>query len=342
VLARFLRALGVGGQAVPPDVDERAELYRSLLAERRVLVVLDDAGQEEQVRPLLPGGPGCAVVVTSRRRLPGLGGSGVDLDVLDAATAVRLLGRVAGTERVAAEPAAAERVVTLCGRVPLAVLIAASRLARLPHRHVGWLAERLADDRHRLNELRLGDLEVRASLGSSYATLGDDARRLLRRLGLLAAPDLPAWAAARLLGAELPHAEECLDELVDAYLLEVAGVDAAGQTRYRLHDLVRVYAREPAETDEPAQARSAAVLDALTGWYQGVVAATERLPHLFPRLRPWAGDDPAGPGCARGPGSPSREFVFLATASALTARPDLGMTGRAPRYSARREPPGGR
>jgi tetratricopeptide (TPR) repeat protein len=290
VLARFLRALGVRGPAMPAAADERAELYRSLLVDRRVLVVLDDADCERQVRPLLPGGSGCAVLVTSRHRLPGLGGHGVEVGVLDADAAVRLLGRIAGAERVAAEPAAAERVVALCGRVPLAVLIAGSRLARLPHRRVDWLAGRLADDLRRLDELVLDDLEVRASLASSYAALGDGARRLFRRLGLLAAPDAPAWAAALLLGAAPPDAESCLDELVDAYLVDVAGVDAAGQTRYRLHDLVRVYARERAEADEPAPERAEAARAALAGWYRGAVAATERLPHVFPRPAPWPGD----------------------------------------------------
>jgi DNA-binding SARP family transcriptional activator/tetratricopeptide (TPR) repeat protein len=320
VLSRFLRALGVGGQGLPADVDERAELFRSLLAERRVLVVLDDAGHEEQVRPLLPGGPGCAVLVTSRRRLPGLGGWGVDLDVLDEDTAVRLLGRVAGTERVAAEPAAAERVVTLCGRVPLAVMIAASRLARLPHRRVDWLAGRLADDRRRLDELRLDDLEVRASLGSSYAALSDDARRLFRRLGLLGVPDAPAWAAARLLGAGLARAEESLDELVDAYLVDVAGMDAAGQTRYRLHDLVRLYARERAEVEEPAQARSEAVRDALAGWYHGVVAVTRQLRHVFPRPPRWPGDAEAVEPVAARAGPPERWLEAELTALVATVR----------------------
>jgi DNA-binding SARP family transcriptional activator len=297
VLGRFLTALGQPADSLPRDVEERAELYRSIVAERQVLVLLDDAADEKQVRPLLPGGASCGVLVTSRRRLPALGAAGMELGALETETALRLLARMVGDERVATQPAVAAELVTLCGHVPLALRIAGSRLARLPHRPLGWLVERMADDRRRLDELILDDLAVRASLEPSYRALGEDARRLLRSLGLLHAPDFAAWVAASLLDAGMPTAEDCLDELVDAFLVDVVGVDAAGQTRYRLHDLVRVLARERCEAEESAETRSATLLRAMRAWYRGVALAARELPHTLPP--PPAGPDdaaPAGPG----------------------------------------------
>jgi hypothetical protein len=192
VLGWFLRALGVDGGAVPAGLEERAALYRSRLAGRRVLVVLDDAADQAQVRPLLPGGPGCAVLITSRARLAGLAGARlVHVDVLDTGQAVALLARIAGSGRVAAEPAAATAIVAACGWLPLAVRIAGARLAARPHWPLCRMASLLADERGRLDELAHGDLEVRASLSLSYQALGQRQRRLFRRLGLLDAPDGP-------------------------------------------------------------------------------------------------------------------------------------------------------
>jgi tetratricopeptide (TPR) repeat protein len=294
VLARFLRALGVAGQRIPADAEERAELYRALLAERRVLVVLDDAAGEAQVRPLLPGGAGCAVLVTSRRRLPALGATSLELDVLDDKTGAELLARIVGADRTSAQPDRVGDLVGLCGGVPLALRIAGGRLARLPHRDVGWLVERLADDRRRLDELVLDDLEIRAGLGSSCRALPEQARRLFRRLGLLAAPDLPSWAAAGLTGESVAQTEDLLDTLVDALLVDVAGVDAAQQTRYRLHDLIRVYAHELAEAEEPAAERDAAVTRALEAWYAAAHQASRQIGHRFPAV-PGPGPDARPP-----------------------------------------------
>src|SRR5215475_55841 len=148
VLGWFLRALGVDGGAVASGVDQRAALYRSLLAGRRMLVVLDDAGSEAQVRPLLPGSAGCAVLVTSRARLAGLEGAWlVDLELLESAQAVELLGRIVGPGRLAAEPAAAAELARLCGYLPLALRVAGARLAARPHWRLGQLVDRLADER---------------------------------------------------------------------------------------------------------------------------------------------------------------------------------------------------
>lgn len=253
VLATFLRALGVPGAAVPDDADERAALYRSRLAGRQLLVVLDDAAGEAQIQPLLPGTPGCAVLVTSRLRLAGLHGAQlVDLDVMDPEQAVELLGRIAGRRRVSDERGAAEQLVAHCGYLPLAVRVAGIRLGARPHWRLSRLAADLADEHRRLDGLRLGGLDVRASLAPSYQRLDETTRRAFRRIGLLDAPDFPAWVGAALLDVPRQQAEELLDALVDAQLLDVAGRDSAGQVRYRCHELLRIYARELVTTDEPA------------------------------------------------------------------------------------------
>lgn len=264
VLAGFLRALGVHSSAVPADPHEREALYRARLADRRVLVVLDDAASEGQVRPLVTSGPGCAVVVTSRAALGGLEGAAtLPLGVLRPDEAVELLANVAGRERVAAEADVARTIVDLCGGLPLAVRIAGARLAQRPHWRLGGLAERLGDERGRLDELAVGDLAVRASLALSHRGLDPELGRAFRLLSVLAAPDFPAWEAAALLDVPVATADALLERLVDAHLLEAGGEDAASQLRYRFHPLVRVYSRERLLEAEPAPARLAALERAL-------------------------------------------------------------------------------
>ncbi|MGP4044716.1 AfsR/SARP family transcriptional regulator [Streptomyces sp. 2A115] len=262
VLGRLLRALG----AEPPEgLAERGDLFRSLVARRRILLVLDDAGSEAQVRPLLPGSATCGVLITSRARLAGLGGAHrTDLDVLDEELGLELLDRAAGGDRVRGEPEAARQIVALCGGLPLALRIAGARLATRRHWTPRMLADRLADERRRLDELVVGDLEVRTGLGLSYDALDTPARTALRRLGLLGAPDVAAWVVGTLLG--VPEAEDVLEQLIDAQLLHFAGADRAGQPRFRLHDLVRVYAAERAEAEDSPAERAAALGRALGGW----------------------------------------------------------------------------
>ncbi|MFD9409495.1 BTAD domain-containing putative transcriptional regulator [Streptomyces sp. NPDC059989] len=251
VLAGFLHGLGVDGPAVPAGAGERAALYRSLLAGRRVLVVLDNAADASQVRALLPGS-GCGVLVTSRRRLPALDRRvALELPLLDEAGALGLLGRIAGAGRVAAEPEAARELVRLCGRLPLALRIVGAELAALPHRELARLAARLGDERSRLDVLD----GVRAGLRLGYRSLPGDARALLRGLALLDAPDFAAWTAAAVLDRPLDPAEDALDALVAGYLLEVAGRDEAGQLRYRMHDLVRAFGRELAGPGQAVERR---------------------------------------------------------------------------------------
>jgi len=156
---------------------------------------------------------------------------------------VRLVARVAGAARVAAEPEAASTIAELCGRLPLAVRIAGARLANRPHWRLSQMAARLADEQVRLDELSVGDLEVRASFATSYLQLDLDDRTAIRRLVLLEAPDVAAWAVAALVGVSVERAEQVCERLADAHLLEVAGEDAAGQLRYRMHGLLRAFAR---------------------------------------------------------------------------------------------------
>ena len=259
VLARWLTALGMDSRALPDGQERRSELFRAVLADRRMLVVLDNAASERQVRPLLPGSPTCAVLLTSRPRLAGLSANTMRIGVLDPAEAMTLLGRVAGPERVAAEPAVAETLVGLCGHLPLAVRIAGARLAARPHWPVGRMAQRLADEQRRLDELSLADLAVRTSLGTSYGTLAPATRRAFRLLGLVDTPDVAAWVLAALLESSLEDAEDHLDALTDAQLLACRGKDDCGQLRYQFHDLVRLYARELAEREDDAGQRTGAL-----------------------------------------------------------------------------------
>ncbi|GIE99509.1 AfsR/SARP family transcriptional regulator [Paractinoplanes rishiriensis] len=245
VLGRFLRALGT--TRLPDTLDERIDVYRDLLADRRMLVVLDDAMSDEQVRPLIPGGSGCVVLVNGRPRLgAALGARTLRLDVLSPADAVRLLSRVVGGERVKVAPAATAELARACGHLPLALRIAGARLQSRPHWTVSDLAGRLRDESHRLDELAYGPLDVRHSIAGSIASLGPEARRLLRRLAALNPAEITAEAAAALLAMQPARADDLLEELYDAHLVEPAGREPAYGRHYRMPDLVRLGAQEPA------------------------------------------------------------------------------------------------
>lgn len=278
VLARFLRALGLDGSAIPDDLEERAAIYRSRLASKRVLVLLDNASTAAQLRPMLPGVPGSAVLVTSRTRIVDLGSIRlIDLDILSPPQAVELLARIIGEQRVEAEREEAKQIAMLCGYLPLAVIIAAARLAAHPHWRLNRLVRALSDEQRRLDELAVGDLEVRASLTLSYAGLDEVAQRAFCRLGLLETPDVAGWVVAALLDAGVEEAEELIDRLLDAQLLEVAGEDGTGQPRYRLHDLVRVFARERALTDADPRERAEAIKRVLGCWLSLTEQASRRV-----------------------------------------------------------------
>jgi hypothetical protein len=260
VLADFLRDLGVDRAAIPDGLAARSRLYRSRLAGRRMLIVLDNARDERQLRPLLPGAPSCAVIITSRSRLAGLEGvTTIAVDVLPVAEAVELLGRIAGPARVAAEPQAARAIAEACGCLPLAVRVAGARLAARPEWPLRAMAERLSGARSRLDELTAGDLDVRASLALGYAGLPAQAQRAFRLLGLIRAADFAAWPLAALLDISLDQAARLAQALADACLLQQQGIDAAGQDRYRFHDLVRDFARERLQQEEAPGSSHAAI-----------------------------------------------------------------------------------
>ncbi|MCX5425067.1 AfsR/SARP family transcriptional regulator [Streptomyces sp. NBC_00078] len=266
-LARLLRAMGAEPETLPTSVEELTGLYRTHIGHRRILLILDNAAGEAHVRPLLPPGPGSAVLVTSRRRLVALEGAAhLDLAVPDPAEALELLRRVAGRDRTGADPERAAEIVSLCGRLPLAVRIAGARLAARPHWVPGRLADRLRDERRRLNELRAGDLELRTSLELGYADLDTQERRALRRLALLDLPDFAAWIAAPLLDIGTEEAEEAVERLVDCHFIDVIGVDDTGRSRYRIHDLAREHARERCLSEESAEERTTAVLRLVECW----------------------------------------------------------------------------
>jgi DNA-binding SARP family transcriptional activator/Tfp pilus assembly protein PilF len=266
VLERFLRALGMSGPQIPEDLDERAEMYRGLLAGRRILVVLDDAVGESQVTPLLPGSAAAAVLITSRARLAGLPGAAhVEVNVLDLRQSLSLLARIAGPARVRAQPEAVAAVARYCGHLPLALRIAGARLSAHPHWSVRQLRDRLADEARRLDELRHGDMGVRASISLTYQGASDQARCLLRRLALLEAPAFSSWVSAALLDLPLQEAEDVLEDLVRAQLVETVGVGSGAASHYRLHELIGVFARERLAAEETAAERFAAAQRALHG-----------------------------------------------------------------------------
>jgi DNA-binding SARP family transcriptional activator len=266
VLARFLTALGMQPRALPTRLEERAESFRALVAGRRILVVLDNAADERQVRPLLPGSPTCAVLVTSRRRLAGLSAYNLHLEAFDPGSARALLERIAGADRISADATAATEIAELCGHLPLAIRVAGARLAAREHWSLSYLAGRLRREQGRLDELAAGDLSVRASLALGYGALTAPARQVFRLLALLEAPSFPAWIAAALLDTSIQEAETLFEELLDSGLLVFDGMDACKHYRYRFHDLVKLYALECAKTEETAGRRTMAVTRALGAW----------------------------------------------------------------------------
>ncbi|MFJ3816694.1 BTAD domain-containing putative transcriptional regulator [Streptomyces sp. NPDC090056] len=294
VLAQFLRALGAPPDQLPTDEDEAAALYRTLLADRQTLIVLDNARDAEQVRPLIPGARGCAVVITSRSRLAGLvasdGARQLVLDVLDPDEGRRLLAATIGESRVAAEEEAARRLVRVCGGLPLALRIAGANLLARDARIVDYSAESPGDDM--LSRLRVeGDRRstVRAAFDLSYRALPATARRMFRLLGLMPGPDLTVDGAAALTDSTSAEAAGLLAVLTDAHLVRER---AAG--RFGLHDLLRSYARELAGREEAHAARQR-----LFDWYLYHADAAARLLHP-------AETDPA----AGTPPAPSAALVF--------------------------------
>jgi DNA-binding SARP family transcriptional activator len=281
-LAGLLRALGVRADEVPADLEEAATLYRSLLAGRRMLVVLDNAANAEQVRSLLPGSPGSLVVITSRDRLTGLiathGVHRLTLGVLTAAESVAVLSRMLGADRVNREPAAAAELARVCGGLPLALRIAAANLTDRPVRSItDHVAALRTDDR--LSELAVDDdpqVAVRVAFDQSYMRLGPGVRRMFRELGLVPGADVSLPAAAALADHPPEQVAKWLERLVDAHLLEQRGPGC-----YGLHDLLRLYAQERGEHEDGMWERAAA-LERLLDWY--LFAADRAAALLYPGM----------------------------------------------------------
>jgi NB-ARC domain len=261
VLRRLLHTLGVAPVDVPEELTDRTALYRSLLVDKRMLIFLDDAASEEQVRPLVPGARGCLVLVTARPTLVRMTLTAWrNLDALSEAASIALLAAAVADDRVADELEASHQVARYCGRLPLALSLAGARLRSRPQWTVAELARRLSDAHRRLDELSGADNDVRASFSLSYNDLDPVARNLFRGLSLLGYASFGRGVSAALLGGieHLREAEKALDRLADVKLVEVRG-----PLRYRLHDLVRLYAAERLDAEEPVAVRRAALHRAL-------------------------------------------------------------------------------
>jgi tetratricopeptide (TPR) repeat protein/DNA-binding SARP family transcriptional activator len=280
-LDTLLRSLGVPGERIPAGLDQRAALYRSRLADLRVVIVLDNAATEAQVQPLLPGAPGCVVLVTSRRRLGGLDHTHVlSVDTLPLVDALALLRQTAGEARFAGQPPElVTELVELCGRLPLAIRIAAARLRSHPAWDLAQLVRRLRDQQHRLVELQAGQRSVTAALDLSYQDLGADQRRTYRRLGLHVGPDIDAYAAAALLNTTLLEAGLALEHLLEAHLLQ-----EPTPGRYRFHDLTRAHAAHTASRDETDHSGQTA-LDRLLDYYRHTAAVAMDTAYPYERER---------------------------------------------------------
>jgi DNA-binding SARP family transcriptional activator/tetratricopeptide (TPR) repeat protein len=284
VLRFFLHSLGVPPHRIPADTEERAALYRSLLDGKRVLIVLDNARNVAQVRPLLPGSPGCLVIVTSRNEMTGLvaaeGAMPLTLDVLSYAEAYEMLARRLGHHRAAAEPEAAEEIIEACARLPLALALAVGRAVTRPKRPLAELAAELRDARGRLDALEADDAatDVRAVLSWSYDQLSPAAARMFRLLGVHPGPDISLSAAASLAAVSRAEAGAALRELTRSHM-----VAEHLPARFSFHDLLRAYAADQAERYDSEPERRVALHRTLDHYLHTAMTATVRFyPHRSP------------------------------------------------------------
>ena len=336
-LAGFLRALGVPGQQIPAEAGERAARFRSLLAGRRMLVVLDNAGQAEQVRPLLPGNPRCVTLVTSRDALTGLvardGAVRLDLDLLPLAESVTLLRALIGA-RVDADPETAADLAARCARLPLALRVAAELAAARPAASLAELAGELADQQQRLDLLDAGGdprAGIRAVFSWSYQHLDPEAARLFRLLGLHPGPDLDPYAAAALAATSVGRARRALDMLARAHLIQITARGRAG-----LHDLLRAYARELASAKDSDEERQVPLTRLFDHYLHTAAAAMDVLfpaeRHRRPRIPPPATACPLLADAAEARAWLDTELANLAAIAAYTV--GRGWPAHATRLSA--------
>ncbi len=293
----LLAGLGVPSRLFSTSTEERAAMYRSLVDGKRILVVLDNATSAAQIRPLLPGSPGCLVVVTSRNELAGLvagqGAALVTLDVLSHAEALQMLARRLGRDRVAAEPGAADEIIEECARLPLALSIAVGRAAGRPRHPLADLAAELRDAKGRLDALEPGDAatDMRAVLSWSYDQLSEPAARMFRLLGLHPGPDISSSAAASLAGIPRAEAAATLRELAATHMVaeHLPG-------RFTFHNLLRAYAADLVERCDTEQDRQAAAHRMLDHYLHTAMAASQRFSPFRSPLRLAAAQPGVRPG----------------------------------------------
>jgi tetratricopeptide (TPR) repeat protein len=275
---RLLDGLEVPPERIPADLDTQAALYRSLLADRQMIIVLDNASDPAQIRLLLPGAPGCLVLITSRNQLTGLAATGgahmLTVDLLTEAEAREFLARRVGTQRVADEPDAVTELARLCAQLPLALSITAARAAARPGLPLATLAAELRDEHVRLDALDTGDAaaDIRTVFSWSCQQLSAPAAQMFRLLGVHSGPDISAAAASSLAGLPPTEARQALAELTRAHLITE---QAPG--RHTLHDLLRTYAAEEARTVDSPTDRRAAVLRVLDHYLHTACAASQLL-----------------------------------------------------------------
>ena len=276
LLARLLSSLGRSRNSLPDTLPERISAYRSWIGERRILIILDDVTSVAQAMALIPGNPDCGIIITSRNPLASLPGARhVKVGNLEEPACAELLGKVIGEVRTAAEPDAVNWLIRFCDQLPLAVRIAAAKLSTRPHWSIAHMVQRMRDEPRRLDELAIDGIGIRAPLADSYSGLSPQAQQLFMRLSLLGSVDFGAWVSAPLLDLDLEEAEDALDELVVAHLVEVR-VEEDRTSRFRLHDLVRIYAQEQFGMVEEAAERAATLKRLLSCWLCLTVSAHRR------------------------------------------------------------------
>jgi DNA-binding SARP family transcriptional activator/tetratricopeptide (TPR) repeat protein len=274
LMEHVLRSLGVHSGAMPPDLEGRTAMYRSALAGRQVLVVLDGAQRKGDIVPFLPGTPGCATIVTCNMHIAELEGvHQMYVGPLDDESSWKLLITLISAHRAQAEPEAVRELISLCEGIPLALRIVAGKLSARPHWPVSHMARLLRDETRRLDELDFKGSSMRATIEVAYNALDESAQRLLRQLSVLGTTDFASWVGAPLLDVDIEYAEFLLQQLVASNLVE-ATVMAYGEVRFHLHDLVRIYAAERCGEDESTADRLDATRRLLRCWL--FISATAR------------------------------------------------------------------
>jgi len=277
LVEHLLRSLGVHPGTIPPDLQGRMAMYRSVLAGLRVLVVIDGARGKDDVAPFLPGTRGCAAIVTCGQHIAELEGvHHLHVGPLDEVSAGRLLTTLIGERRVTAEPDAARELIKLCEGIPLAMRVVAAKLRVRPHWPISLMVTQLQDETRRLDELDFKGASIRATIAVAYDLLDKPAQCLLRRLSLVSTADFASWIGAPLLDADVGYAEYLFQQLVAGYLVEGSEL-ADGVVRFHLHDLVRIYAAERCADDEPTADRLEAMRRLLRSWLFLATGARRRL-----------------------------------------------------------------